>query len=417
MQSYGPGDAGKVGPLTIIRDSRFNKLTHWMHWWVLASLRGAERRSNLRTVPSAEGCFASLAMTERNCQSTVYGFTAANKSRGFTILEVVIALGVSGLLVATLAGTLSLTMAQVPKQGAKMAVENRLELARYWITRDANSSESYTLGTSPQYGTFAWRDFSGEATVNYQTIYYYDPTLGALMRQEKRDSITQSTFQVAADILQEGDVAFNWSAAQQKVTVVITPTIQEAHAVGDISRTGTLVAFLRYEAEGVVSPPGEVPIPTPPPGSQTYYVAATPAIFTGTYVSGNAASLQSADTDYYRVDSVSEGGSKVVSWEAYSQTMTAPPTISQIEVRFTGRVTKNNVAMEFFVKDASGYPPNADFAFTFTEEDTEETRSFYLDAAALSYINTTEVVYLKVTATGGSTFTLDANQVLFIASP
>ncbi|MBI2917367.1 MAG: hypothetical protein HYY01_05160 [Chloroflexi bacterium] len=332
-------------------------------------------------------------------------------------MEVVIALGIAGLLVATLAGTLSLTVAQVPKEGAKTAVENRLELARYWVTRDANSAESYTVGTSPQYGTFAWRDFSGEATVNHQAIYYYDAALKVLLREEKRDGITQSTFQVAADIIQEGDVTFNWSPAQQKVTVVITPTIQEAHAVGDISRTGSLVAFLRYEAEGIVSPPREVPVPTPPPGSQTYYVAATPTIFTGTYVSGNAASLQTADTDYYKVDSATVGGSKVVSWEAYSQTMTAPPTMSQIEVRFTAKVNKKNVAMELFVKDAAGYPPSADFAFTFTEQDTEETRSFYLDAATVSYINTTEVLYLKVTGTAGSSFTLDTNQVMFIAIP
>ncbi|MBI2865742.1 MAG: prepilin-type N-terminal cleavage/methylation domain-containing protein [Chloroflexi bacterium] len=341
---------------------------------------------------------------------------APRAARGFTLVEVVIALAVTGLLVTTLVAALSLTLTQVPKEGAKLSVENRIQLARYWLTRDANSAEGYTTGTSPMYGTYTWEDYTGETTVTYQAIYYYNPTLKALMRQEKMDGVVQSTVQVAADIQQESHVAFAWSPAQSKVTVTLTPTVLEAPAIGDITRTATVVAWLRYESEPLVSPPGDAPIPPPPPGSEFYYVAANPTVLTGTYVSGNAASLQSVDTDFYIVNSTT-GGTKAVAWEAYSQTMSTPATISQIEIRFTGKANRTNVSMNFFVKDASGYPTVADSGFTFTQADTETTHSFYLDPDKVSYINGTRVVYLKVTADGSANFTLSSNQVVFIASP
>ncbi len=340
--------------------------------------------------------------------------------RGFTFLEVVIALAVSGLVVSTLAGALSLALVQVPKQGAKLAIEGQHQLARYWVARDANSAEQYTVGTSPTYGTFTWRDFSGESTVTYEAAYYYDSALKALMRQEKMTSAVQDTFQVATGILQQSDVSFAWSAGQRKVTVSITSTVLEAVAVGDQSRAATLVAFLRYEAEGPVSPPSDVPVPTPVPGTVTYYVAANPTLLAGTYVSGNAASFQNSDTDYYVASSTS-GNPKEVIYEVFSQNMTAPAPIGQVEVRYVGQSDRNNVAMEFFVKVGSGsiYDAVADYGFTFTQPDTETTRFFYLDATKLAALNgaSTKVLYLKVRSSASANHDLRSNQALFIASP
>lgn len=70
-----------------------------------------------------------------------------------------------------------------------------------------------------------------------------------------RSTVILSVTQVTADILNQGDVSFSYDSAQKKITVIITPTIQEAPAIGDISRTATLVAFLRTAAQPVVPAP------------------------------------------------------------------------------------------------------------------------------------------------------------------
>ncbi|MBI2853973.1 MAG: prepilin-type N-terminal cleavage/methylation domain-containing protein [Chloroflexi bacterium] len=336
---------------------------------------------------------------------------------GFTVIEVVISLAIVGLLVTPLAAAVSMALAQTPKDNARLAVENIQELARYWITRDASSADTYTAGVSPEYGTFTWRDYSASGAPAYEVTYYYDPVSKRLMRREERDSVVQDTSHVATDIQQESDVAFAWSPGQNKVTVTITPTVLEAQAVGDTSRSGTVIAYLRHEAEPLVSPPGTAPAPPPPPGSVTYYVAATPTVTSGSYVSGDALSLRDADTNFYTVDSTQGGGTKTATWTSYSESMATPATINQVEVRYTGKSSRTGVSMQFYVADASGYPTTADSGFTFSESMVETTHSFLLDAAKVSYINSTRVVYLKVSGGASSSFTLYTNQVLFIASP
>lgn len=336
---------------------------------------------------------------------------------GFTLIEVVIGLAIMGLLVSPLAATISLALAQTPRDNAKLSVENTQALARYWITKDANSADSYSEGTSPEYGTFAWRDYSGAGAPTCEVTYYYDSGSKSLMRREKRDSVVQDTSHVATDIQQAADVVFTWSPSQNKVTVTVTPTVLEASAVGDASRSASVTAYLRHEAEPAVSPPGDVPVLPPPPGSVTYYVAADPTVLTGSYVSGNSLSVRTADTDFYTVNSSTGGGTKTADWEAHGESMASPATINDVEIRFTGKVSRSGVTMQFYVADASGYPATADSGFTFTQADTESTHTFLLDVAKVSYINSTRVVYLKVSGGGSAMFTLYSNQVLFIASP
>ncbi|MBI2919032.1 MAG: type II secretion system protein [Chloroflexi bacterium] len=343
--------------------------------------------------------------------------THESVARGFTLVEVVIALTIAGLLVTALAGTLSLTLSQVPKEGAKLAVENRQQLARYWLARDANSAETYTLGTSPQYGAFTWTDYSGQTPVTYDAVYYYDAALSALMRQVRQNGVVQETFQVAGDIVQESAVAFAWSEAEQKIAVTVTPTIEEAPGLGDIGRTATVVAFLRYKGQYIVSPPGMEAVPTPPPGSFGYCPAADPTIVRGTYVSGSVSSLCQADSEFLVVDSVNAGGPFKVVWEGSSQTITSPASIGQLQVRFTGKMSKNNVRMDFYVKGPSGYEDAPDSSFTFPDANVATTHSFYLNAAKVAYVDTTRVAELKVERRTDSNFTIYTDQVLFIASP
>lgn len=353
-----------------------------------------------------------------------------------TLIELVIAMAIVTLLFGGMVGALGLILQKVPTGSAQLAVENQQQLARYWIIRDANSAEDFTAGSGVTYGTFSWRDYSvapSAATptppptpiptptpaVNTWAIrYYYDGTLKTLMREEKKNNVTQQTFQVAADILAQGDVTFTWNPGQLKVTVTVKPTLQEAAAIGDISRTATLVAFLRFRGESLVSVPALTPIPTPIPGSVTYTVAANPVVIAGTYVSGNAASLTTVDTDYYRVDS-STGSPKEVVWTVLSNTITSPTTIGSIQVRWSGVDDKANTSIELFVKTSAGasYGAVADAAYTSVTADVESTYFFFVPDAKVAAINTSRVIYLKARGVASANNRLSANQLIFVVSP
>lgn len=340
--------------------------------------------------------------------------------RGFTLLEMVIGLAIMGLLMTTIAAAVSVTMQFAPRQANKLSVEEDLAFARYWLTRDANAAESFTPLSTPQYGYLQRRDFSAEAMVTYKVTYSYDSATDSLIREERLDGVIQTSLPVARRILNQSDVQFSWYPAVYKLVVAVTSTIEDAPGVGTNSRSETVIATLRPREESAVSPPGDVPIPPPPPGSQTYYVSGEPTIVSGSLASGSGASLHDVDQSYYMVNSATVSGSKVVNWWCVSESMSAPPTISQIEVRFTGKASSKNITMEFFVKDSdAGFPLTAASGFTFTQADTDTTRSFYLDAAALAYVTSLpqRQVTLKVVATGSATFSLSADQAIFIASP
>ncbi|MBI2860811.1 MAG: hypothetical protein HYX91_04810 [Chloroflexi bacterium] len=342
------------------------------------------------------------------------------RQKGFTLLQTVIGLAISGVLGTAIAAAIPMFMQLSPQQANKLGVEADLSFARYWINRDANAAESYTALTAPQYGRFTWRDFTGESTVSYNVTYSYDASSDSVIREERQDGVLQSSLPIARKILSQNDATFTWSPSTRRLTVALTATIEDAPGVGDHSRGATIVAALRPALEPTVSTPGEEPVPPPAPGSETYYISGEPTIIYGTLSSGSGSSLHDVDSVYYVVNSATVGGSKVVSWWAQGENMSAPATISQIEVRFTGKSNKQNVAMEFFVQDSdSGFPGVAASGFTFTQADTVVTHSFPLDPTALAYVNslTERRVTLKVQGTTSAVFTLSSDQVLFIASP
>ncbi len=339
--------------------------------------------------------------------------------KGFTVLEVVIALVITGILGTAIAAAIPMVMTWAPQQGNKLGVEEDLSFARYWLTRDANAAETFIPLSTPQYGLLYWRDFSAGSMVSYNVTYSYNSTTSSLIREERQNGVVISSLPVARKIITQNDTQFTWSPSTRKLTVSVNATIEDAPGVGTHSRNATIVTTLRPVAELLVSPPAEVPIPPPLPGAETYYIAAQPTIITGTWVSGNLTSLHDADRNYYVVASVSVAIGDMVSWWGESGVMTAPATISQIEVRFTGQVNRSDVVVEFYVKDsAAGFPALPTSSFTFTAVDTVTTRSFYLDAATLAYINSLaqRKVTLKIDASGKS-FTLSTDQILFIASP
>lgn len=343
--------------------------------------------------------------------------------RGTTLLETVIALGLGGLLVSALAATISLVLWLPGERRDRVTVAEDLMFAQHWIAQDANAAESFTAGTSPVYGAFSWSDYTAVSLVSRVVTYSYDAANGYLMRTEAQNgTISTTTLAVARNIARADDVVFVWSPSSYSVQVALTSTIDTATLGEGITATvknATVVMAARPRAEPPTSPPGIVVLPTPVPGSATYSVDGNPVLTTGTYLSGGATELQSIDSAYYVADS-SVGADKQVVYEVRSQSLTAPTTISQIEVRYTARANKTGVAVEFYIKDSSaGFPASAESGFTFTTANEDRTEYFYISSAALSYINSLpdRRVDLRIRTTTTAAFTLSTEQIIFVASP
>ncbi|MBI2847071.1 MAG: hypothetical protein HYX82_04230, partial [Chloroflexi bacterium] len=265
--------------------------------------------------------------------------------RGATLIELILSLSIAALIIPALASLVWAYIWFPPRQSDEIASFNDVEQAVYWVMRDTNAAESFTAGTLPEYGYFQWTDYTSGSAEVYKAIYYYQS--GELLRDLKKNDVLQNTIAVAEYIASQSDASFVWSPTTYSVTVSVTSTVQGANSTQSTTYSDTFNAFLRTSSEGAVSPPGLTPIPTPPPGSVTYSVAADPVLIYGTWVSGNAASLQDGDSVYYTVSSASVGGAKEVTYTVYSQTITSPATINQIEVRWSGKSSRNSTGMQF----------------------------------------------------------------------
>lgn len=338
--------------------------------------------------------------------------------KGFTLLEVLIGLALSSLVLVVLGNSIRIFTFLPQQSSDKMTAVRDLEQASSWITMDANMAQTFTSLSSPQYGRFDWTDKTGTSLTSYSVVYYHES--GQLMRQESVNDVVQSTIAVSRNITGQSDILFQWAPSTYSLTVTATSSVQGDTSVSTTAYTTTVNAALRYRAEPTVSQPGDAPIYPPPPGSETYVLGVSPTILQGTLASGNLASLQSLDQNYFRVSSTG-GQNKEVIWHSQSQTMAAPATINSIEVRFTGKSDKNNTSMEFFVVDPNtgNFSTTAASSFTFTVADTVQTFSFLLDTPVVSYINqpSIRVVKLKIGSSADAVYDLYTDYVSFIASP
>lgn len=164
-----------------------------------------------------------------------------------TLVEVVIALAVMGLLLPAIAGILYLMMS-VPFRGGN-TLETSLEADQSLevISGDARSAVGFSPSAGPpDYGTFSWTDYTVVPPISDTVRYYYSPTNTSLVRQETLGSDVRSRA-IARNILSYGDVSFV-SVAGYAVSVTVRSTITTAtSATGVITKEVTGLVTLRSQ--------------------------------------------------------------------------------------------------------------------------------------------------------------------------
>jgi len=143
---------------------------------------------------------------------------------GATLPEIIIALLLTSLILGVLGSAVYQLFTTTRLGNDTLVALHDLEIAGFWLTRDAREAQSFTPGSGAVYGSFV----TGSSTVQYS----YDSENSALVR-----TVGGQSRIVARHILQQSDVQF--SVSDSLVTVVLTSTS------GATSRSTTLKMSMR----------------------------------------------------------------------------------------------------------------------------------------------------------------------------
>jgi len=357
-----------------------------------------------------------------------------SSQQGFTLLEIVIVIAISGLLAAVMSPVVSAFLRVLPWEHAEITAMHDLQQLSHWLTQDGNAALSFTAGTPPDYGTFYGLELAGGGTTRVDVRYFHQGTY--MMREVTKNQVLISTERVADNIAEYGDVVFQytpedweydqfthlWSYTRAKVVVTVNSTVA-ADVPRDVIYGTTIEVQLRPQNQREVAMPGNPPEVPPLPGQLDFYVSGEPTILQGSYVSGSGANLRIDDTLYYTVRSAS-GAPYSLAWEVTSESL--PYTsITDLSVEYTGQANNPDVTLCIFVYNpddpahvAAGYATAPDYEDQYYVKSVDQTGIFALPDEDVAYVNSlpTKTVKIKVYASRSKDFNLLADKIVFKVS-
>jgi hypothetical protein len=342
-----------------------------------------------------------------------------------------IVLAISSIVLPLLAGVVAQQVRIPIKIQSEVQASQQVQKATFLISEDANVAQSFTSGTSTDYGTFKWFEFSSAAAVPVTARYFWQDQ--AVLRELIRGGEALPPQVILEPVLQVDHVNFTytapawtynestrlWSYAEGKITVTLLTTHDAGAEFPDTTITATLLSELRPQIDLPAPIPGRLPAPTPPANQVNFFVSGEPTLIQGTYRSGSGANLKFDDTNYYVTRGT--GSPRTVIWEVTSEAIDYT-TITDIRVEFVGQVDRAGVAQSFFVYNPNdidhtfgGYDDSPDESSVYPTNNVDRTVNFQFNSTDVAYVNSlaTKVVRVKLMATDPSVFDLSADRLIF----
>ena len=121
--------------------------------------------------------------------------------RGFTLIEMLIAIAIAGLIISSIAAVIMQTVTVSAADSKRMEAVKQVENALHWIDRDAQMTSRNSLNTNnPTLPNFplklSWINFDGE-----QHAVTYSIVSGVLQRSESVNGGTASVSSIAQHIV------------------------------------------------------------------------------------------------------------------------------------------------------------------------------------------------------------------------
>jgi prepilin-type N-terminal cleavage/methylation domain-containing protein len=142
----------------------------------------------------------------------------SNSQRGFTLIEMLIAVAVSGILATGIVTTTFQIYHENQRATRSMKVVQNVENAGFWVSRDALSAQNATSSGFPLILT--WQDWGGNA---YQITY--DLVSGNLQRNVSVNggTISQS---IVAQLINNDASLTNYNFSNGVLTFTVTSTVE-----------------------------------------------------------------------------------------------------------------------------------------------------------------------------------------------
>lgn len=130
----------------------------------------------------------------------------ARRQNGFTLVEVIVALAVFGMISAGIGGAFALITRTVGEKLPEIALLDQLRSTGALIKDDVGHAESFKLETSPTYLTLRWRDQSTFPPTPYRMQYFWEDS--ALVRQLYVNEVAQAQLPLLQRVNIASDVSF-----------------------------------------------------------------------------------------------------------------------------------------------------------------------------------------------------------------
>lgn len=128
------------------------------------------------------------------------------RQAGLTLIEMIIALAISGLVMGSLGAALTQLIFLPQQSSDELTLLHNLRQAAQWISEDARQAQTFTPGTQPDYGTFTWADRSTFPVTTHTVRYYYSNADLSLWREQTVGGSSQAIV-VADNVLNYSDVS------------------------------------------------------------------------------------------------------------------------------------------------------------------------------------------------------------------
>ena len=140
--------------------------------------------------------------------------------KGFTLIEIVIAVAIAGLVVAAAAGAV-VQLIQSQDTTAHMLVVRQVQQAGYWLSTDALQAQNVSANTTTAWGS---EDFPLTLTWNGHNITYTLEPMDDLDELQRSDGATNMT---VAKYLTDSTTC-SWNATARLLTFTVEASVMGA---------------------------------------------------------------------------------------------------------------------------------------------------------------------------------------------
>ena len=140
------------------------------------------------------------------------------KQKGFTLIEIVLAIGIVGAIVVVVAMTVTTLLLNSQQSSTQQILLQQVKNAGHWIPRDINSSSNVTLSAPNGFPITVNIPVDQDVNHDYTVHYLFD---GNTLKREQRDSSGNLTVEtlIAQYVDTDNTTCDNVTAGSYKLTI------------------------------------------------------------------------------------------------------------------------------------------------------------------------------------------------------